>query len=383
MDLFTLALAKGFAKSYADKLALGITSVRVEDTTVYFTILDTGEEVSVTLPTPKDGVSIENVVLNADNTITCEMSDGTTKTTDPLTINTTNIAYTTNKDSSIKNVKQALDKAMNISASTLNYTTTEDATVTNVKDALDLLFEEGGGVLEEEIKPNVSMGSVKANYPVGTPLETIIRDMLQEKIAPTVNVSINPNKTLYDVVSESVTSLTINATITKKTNPIAKVEFYVNGALKHTVTTNVANGGTVPYIYNTEIKETTTIKVVVTDSEGLSATQSKTITFVPNSYYGIIDASIGEPTEAIIKTLNKVLKTSKAYTYEGITTDWGKVCYCYDKSMGDLVSIKDPINSLNYTSEFAKTTVIVDGIEMLCYTKLEPSSAENVALRFE
>lgn len=376
---------KAFAasKSYTNQVALGIGSMRVEDTTVYFTIVETGEEVSVTLPTPKDGVSIENVVLNTDNTITCEMSDGTTKTTDPLVVNTTNIAYTTNKDSSIKNVEQALDKAMNISASTLDYTTTEDSAATNVKTALDLLFEKGGGVLEEEIKPNVSMGSVKANYPVGTPLETIIRDMLQEKIAPTANVSINPNKTLYDVVSESVTSLTINATITKKTNPIAKVEFYVNGALKHTVTTNVANGGTVPYIYNTEIKETTTIKVVVTDSEGLSATQSKTITFVPNSYYGIIDASIGEPTEAIIKTLNKVLKTSKAYIYEGITTDWGKVCYCYDKSMGDLVSIKDPINSLNYTSEFAKTTVIVDGIEMICYTKLEPSSAENVTLRFE
>lgn len=280
-------------------------------------------------------------------------------------------------------VKDTFAEKGSVTINTLDYTNADEPTVNNVKTALDLLFEEGGGVLEEEINPNVSMGSVKSNYPVGTPLEVIIRDMLQEKIAPTVSVSINPNKTLYDVVSESVTSLTINATTIKKTNPIAKVEFYVNDALKHTVTSGVANGGTVPYIYNTEIKETTTIKVVVTDSEGLSATQSKTITFVPNSYYGIIDASIGEPTEAIIKTLNKVLKTSKAYTYEGITTDWGKVCYCYDKSMGDLVSIKDPINSLNYTSEFAKTTVIVDGIEMLCYTKLEPSSAENVTLRFE
>lgn len=280
-------------------------------------------------------------------------------------------------------VKNTFTKKTDMTAEKLSYTNADEAGIDNVKEALDLLFEEGGGVLEEEINPNVSMGSVKTNYPVGTPLEVIIRDMLQEKIAPTVSVSINPNKTLYDIVSESVPSLTINATIVKKTNPIEKVEFYVNGALKHTVTSGVANGGTFPYVYNTEIKETTTIKVVVTDSEGLSATQSKTITFVPNSYYGIIDASIGEPTEAIIKTLNKVLKTSKAYTYEGITTDWGKVCYCYDKSMGDLVSIKDPINSLNYTSEFAKITVIVDGIEMLCYTKLEPSSAENVTLRFE
>lgn len=382
MDLFTLALAKGFAKSYADKLALGITSVRVEDTTVYFTIVETGEEVSVTLPTPKDGVSIENVVLNADNTITCEMSDGTTKTTDPLTINTTNIAYTTSKDSSIKNVKQALDKAMDISASTLNYTTTEDVTVTNVKDALDLLFEEGGGVLEEEIKPNVSMGSVKANYPVGTPLETIIRDMLQEKIAPTVNVSINPNKTLYDVVSESVTSLTINATITKKTNPIAKVEFYVNGALKHTVTNNVANGGTVPYIYNTEIKETTTIKVVVTDSEGLSATQSKTITFVGRSYYGYIEPDV-EVSEAVIKTLqHNILQNTKALTYSGITCTYHRIVYCYDKAFGELSTIIDPINNFSYNNSFEKKTITVDGIEKWCYILIQATGADDVTIRF-
>lgn len=279
-------------------------------------------------------------------------------------------------------VKNTFTKKTDMTAEKLSYTNADEAGIDNVKKALDLLFEEGGGVLEEEINPNVSMGSVKANYPVGTPLEVIIRDMLQEKIAPTVSVSINPNKTLYDIVSESVPSLTINATIVKKTNPIEKVEFYVNGALKHTVTSGVANGGTFPYVYNTEIKETTTIKVVVTDSEGLSATQSKTLTFVGMSYYGYIEPNV-EVSEAVIKTLqHNVLQNTKALTYSGITCTYHRIVYCYDKAFGELSTIIDPINNFSYNNSFEKKTITVDGIEKLCYILIQPTGADDVTVKF-
>lgn len=85
-------------------------------------------------------------------------------------------------------VKNNFEKKGAVTADSLTYSNSEDPAVTSVKSALDLLFEEGGGVLEEEIKPNVTMGSLKATYPVGTPLEEIIRDMLTEKIAPSVPV---------------------------------------------------------------------------------------------------------------------------------------------------------------------------------------------------
>ena len=380
MGLNIITLGSG--KNYTNQVALGIGNMRVEGTTVYFTLIDTGEEVSVTVRTPADGVSIENIVLNSDNTITCEMSDGTTKTTDPLVIDTTNIAYTTSKDATVKNVKNALDKAMNINVSTLDYTNNVDATVTNVKGALDKLMTKTDSELEAPLTPNVQIGTLKSSYPKGTPLEEIIRDMLTEKIAPKVTLSISPSKMLYDIVTESISSLTINATVTKQTYDVAKITYYINDVVVKENSTNVANGGSFPYIYNTEINDTVVIKVIVEDKEGLKTTVTKTITFVPNSYYGILDTSVGEPTEAIIKTLNKTLKTTKAFTYEGITTDWGKVCYCYPKSFGELTSIKDPVNSLNYTSEFFKVTVNVDGHDMLCYVKLEPSSADNVTLSF-
>lgn len=51
LDIMTL----GASKEYANMVALGISNMRVEGTTVYFTIAESGQEVSVTLPTPADG----------------------------------------------------------------------------------------------------------------------------------------------------------------------------------------------------------------------------------------------------------------------------------------------------------------------------------------
>lgn len=290
--------------------------------------------------------------------------------------------YTNANDASITNAKEALDKAMDINVDTLGYENDVDVTIDNVRGALDKLMTKTDSELEAPLTPNVVMGTLKSSYPKGTPLEEIIRDMLTEKIAPKVVINLSPSTTLYDAVTGSISSLTINATVTKQTYDVAKITYYINDVIVKENTSNVANGGSFPYIYNTEINDTVVIKVVVIDTEGLKTTVTKTIEFVPNSYYGILDANIGEPTEAIIKTLNKTLKTTKAFTYEGITTDWGKVCYCYPKSFGELTSIKDPVNSLNYTSEFFKVTVNVDGYDMLCYVKLEASAAENVTLSF-
>ena len=72
-------LTLGASKTYTNMVALGIGNMRVEDATVYFTLAATGEEVSVTLPTPKDGVSIETVEIDDNNHLICTLSDGTTQ----------------------------------------------------------------------------------------------------------------------------------------------------------------------------------------------------------------------------------------------------------------------------------------------------------------
>ena len=281
-------------------------------------------------------------------------------------------------------IKNNFEKKGAVTAEKLEYSNAEEPAINNVKSALDLLFEEGGGVLEAEIKPNVIMGSVKSEYPVGTSIEEIIRDMLTEKIAPNVAISLNPATTLYDEVKDSISSLTINAIVTKKTNDIKKIEYFVNNSLvKTNETAGVAAGGAFPYIYNTTIDDDVTIKVVVTDIEGMTATASKTITFIGQSYYGLVDAGTGEPSEAIIKALNKKLKDTKKYVYSGITTDWAKICYAYPAELGKLTSIMDKVNNFNYTTSFQLNTKTIDGISYYVYTLIEPTGADGVELTFE
>lgn len=302
----------------------------------------------------KDGVSIENIEINSNYELVCYLSDGSTIITDPILMKVEDIAYTTSTNSSIKNVKNALDN----------------------------LFE-NSGTIGEEFKPSLKPGSVKDKYSANTPLKDIIKDMLTEKIPPTLTLTLNPSTLIYDEVSDSINSLTINATVAKKTNPIKKIEYFINNVSVKVNETGVSSGGTFPYIYNTLINDDTVIKVVVSDDVGLSTTATKTITFIGNSYYGLIDADSGEPSAALVKTLNKNLKTTKKFVYSGITTNWAKVCYAYPAELGKLTSIMDKVNNFNYTSSFQLTTKEIDGISYYIYTLIDPTGADNVELTFE
>lgn len=266
-------------------------------------------------------------------------------------------------------------------AENVTYDNTNEPDISNVKEMLDKLIAQGGGVTKQVIKPNVQQGSVKTSYPVGTLIEEIIIDMLTEKIPPAVTINLNPSTALYNIVTDSVSSITINATVTKNTNAIKQVDYYVNDELVHSNTSATANG-TYPYIYNTVINETTTFKIIVTDSEGLTSTALKKIEFYPVIYYGIIDANTGEPTEALIKTLSTKLQNTKTFIYEGITTDWGKVCVCIPKMLGTVTSIFDTINNMSYNISFARTTVSVDGYEYEVLTQIDASAADNITLKF-
>ena len=75
MDIVTYKLSQ----KYADKVAAGFSSVRVDGLDIIFTLND-GKTVTVTVPAPKDGqdgVSITNVSLNQQSHLICTLSDGT------------------------------------------------------------------------------------------------------------------------------------------------------------------------------------------------------------------------------------------------------------------------------------------------------------------
>lgn len=369
MDILSYALSKKFTEDTA--IGLGavkgapctISSIQDngDSTTLTFKWTGTDGTVQSSTMTVKNGISVTSVDLDeTTNKLTCAMSDGSIQ------------------ECGIVNVVTDVSK--------IEYTPSVDATIHTVEDALNKLITKTDAELESPLTCSVAMGNIVSGttFPKGTPLEEIVRQMLTQYIKPTVNLVLNPSTTLYDKIEDSVSSITLNAVVTKKTSDIAKVEFYVNNTLAHTITSNVVNGGTFPYVYSpaTPINDNTTFRVVVTDVEDGEGTMSKAIEFIAKSYYGILSADLGDVTEANIKALNNTLKNTKKYVYSGITTDWGKVCYAYPSELGALTSIKDEVNNLNYTNSFEKTTVTVDGIEYFVYTQIDPTASTNNELTF-
>lgn len=248
-------------------------------------------------------------------------------------------------------------------------------------DAGEINTTEG---LDEDLIATVNIGTVTSGkkYVKGTSLESIIRDILIKVEAPGITLSLDPSKTVYDVVSETITSITLKANVTKKTYEVKKLEFYLDDVLIGSK--DITTGGMNNYVYTpaTPIKVTCVFKVVVSDTENNSNSASSTVNFVGNSYYGIVEPTVGEPTESQIKALNKELKISKGYVYKNITCDYNKVVYAYPVSFGALTSIKDVENNINYTNSFTRTTVKIDGIDYYCYTLNEPTGADGVNVTF-
>lgn len=83
MDIITLSLAK----KYANKVAAGYSSVKVDGMNLIFTLND-GSEVTMAIPAPadgkdgadgaagKDGLSVQNLSIDDDGSLLCHMSDG-------------------------------------------------------------------------------------------------------------------------------------------------------------------------------------------------------------------------------------------------------------------------------------------------------------------
>ena len=346
MDVVTLAIVN---KKIAGVLA-GIDRIEVDDVNrrliFYF---PNGTTATMNFPIPRDGASIVEIKINEEGKMVCRMSDNRVVVSDDP-IQTANAATVAYKETTVENV-------------------------------LNELTANGGGVLKEAIVPTGDLLRGK-NYPAGTPIENILRDLLCPYAKPTVTLTINPSTTLYDKVTDVVNSIGMTAKAVKATENISKVEFYVGNILVNTVTSGVENGGTFTYAYNTTISTDTTFKAVVTDTKGGSNTSTKSIKFVGRSYYGIVDASLSSLNAEEIKAHSNTLKDTKKLTYAGITTDMGKVYYAYPTSFGALTSIKDLVNNLNYTTSFTQSTVSVDGMDYYVYLQIDSAAATNVELTF-
>ena len=253
---------------------------------------------------------------------------------------------------------------------------------------LDFAIEASDGLLPNDIYCNTTVGGIKAGttIPKGTSYGTIFQMLLTTYQAPVLSISLTPSTTLYEKGVDSVTGLKVLAQVTKKTNPISSIQWYINNSLVDELTSadGISNGGNYTYSHNATISNDVTIKVVVTDSENKTVTKEIPIKFVGMSYYGILDKNMTSPTETDIIGMNKILKDTKTFVYSNITTSMGKICYAYPKIFGALTSIKDKTINIDYSNgTFNLLEMTINGLEYYVYFKAVASSASGVELTFE
>lgn len=244
----------------------------------------------------------------------------------------------------------------------------------------------GQAQLQQPLTATVEIGNITngKTYTKGTNLEDIIRDMLIKYLPPAITLSTIPAIKLYDIVTDSISTIILSASTTKKTKDITKISFYAGETLINEINTGVAGGGNFQYQYTpvAPINSNITFKAVVTDDKQAS-TATYVIKFVGKSYYGICDANVSDPDATVIKSGSSVLKDTKNLTYSGITTEWGKVFYAYPKSFGALTYIKDEVNNINYFDSFQRSEITVDNIDYYCYTLIEPTGATDNQIVFK
>ena len=394
MDIISYSLCKKIAASAVS----GVQSMSVSGQTLTINTKDSGV-LTMTFPKPRDGISVTDIDVNANNQIVFTMSDGTEFISGKIpTVKGDPFKYSDFTPEQLDALK---------GDSGVSPTITENASNTDKIYRLDIETVDGkfttpnlkgadgqGGTGGDTYTGTsaVNLGGIKNNQVFDkTPLPDVIDMLLHPYEKPSMTLGINPVKTIYDTVSETLSSITINANVTKKSENIKEVRFYVDNVLVKTDTTH-PTGGLVSYThtFSPATNKTFNVKIECEDIKGTSSkiSANTNVYFVGQSYYGVIedDGSDFTITETLIKGLSETsLKIKKALTYKNINATFGRIVYAYPKNLptgGELTSIKDQGTGWSVFDSYAKQEVTVDGIIYICYYLIDPAGFDGVTMIF-
>lgn len=240
------------------------------------------------------------------------------------------------------------------------------ATYMTQKDALELVIDSAESKITRTIIVNTEIGSYKPGDKIdmGENLTDVIEKLVTVYQTPGLTVTLNPSTTLYEKGVDSVTGLKVLAQVTKKTNPISSIQWYINNSLVDELTSadGISNGGNYTYTHNATISNDVTIKVVVTDSENKTVTKEIPIKFVFPTYVGVVDNGNVDSAN-IVANCTKLIREKAVYTQK-FTANFQTVVFA---SIWELTSI---INQNNYEviSNFTKSSISVNGTTYYVYS---------------
>ena len=384
MDIITYALSKKIA---AHALS-GVQSMSINGQTLIINTKD-GGVLTMTFPTPKDGVSVTDIDVNANNQIVFTMSDGT--------------EFISGKIPTVKGDKgdpfkysdftpeqlTALKGADGVSPIiTENVNNTDDIYRLDITTDTGTIITpnlKGGGSGSSEVFDRtdltaVTVGGLNSGSSVkNKTTKEVLESILFPYQKPTVSFSISPNTTVYES-GTTVSSIKFTISATKKSDIIQSIKVYDGSTLLTTITSGVASGGTFTYTYSCNITSNTTLKVEVSDGTS-TVSATKNITFANKSYYGFV-ADGTTVNETVIKALqNNVLKTSKGLNYTGINCTDSKIVYAYPQNQGLLNSILDG-SGFDYIDSYDCTNITVDGVNYNVYVMIDPTTLDGFTQKF-
>ena len=384
MDIISYSLSKKIAASAVS----GVSSMSVDGTTLNIDTND-GQRLQMVFPQPKDGVSVTDIDVNANNQIVFTMSDGTEFISgriptvkgdkgDPFKYSD----FTPEQLSALKGadgVSPIITENVNNTDDIYRLDITTD-TGTIITPNLKGGGSGGSEVFDRTDLTAVTVGGLNSGSSVkNKTTKEVLESILFPYQKPTVSFSISPNTTVYES-GTTVSSIKFTISATKKSDSIQSIKVYDGSTLLTTITSGVANGGTFTYTYSCNITSNTTLKVEVSDGTSTVST-TKNITFANKSYYGFV-ADGTTVNETVIKALqNNVLKTSKALKYTGINCTNSKIVYAYPQNQGLLSSILDG-SGFDYIDSYNCTNITVDGVKYNVYVMIDPTTLDGFMQKF-
>lgn len=289
-----------------------------------------------------------------------------------------------------------------------------ELTIDGVKTILYAPNDGGGGgsaELSDDLTTAISVGGIDSGvtYEAGTPLETIIRDLLEPTLYPSFtnpSASLSYSADTYYAVGATVGSKsgivslnrgTINpsyGTSGKRSGVATGYAISTSGADTEFSDTSESSGSfTVPALTRAQ-KGSIVITGSVSYAQGEQPKDSKgnnydsplpsgtvsatkTIQFIQPYYYGASNsATIADFTGL---TQNVTAKGQKTFNY---TTNNQYMVFAFDSAYGNLKTILDG-NGFDVTGGWTKNTVTVNGFSYYVYVSNSPTTDTNAPFTFK
>lgn len=234
-----------------------------------------------------------------------------------------------------------------------------------VAEALSSISSSGGGA--GDTTTPYSGFSARFGEPFDTlgTNQTLLQILDLSYLGPALSFSASGSGTLREK-GNAVTASTLTASVTKKSDDIAKIEFFFNNVSINIQEppSNIGSGSTVYGWTGSFSDSPATFKAEITDT-GISGgpttvSSSASFSFVYPYYEGV--GAAGLDATGIVANLNKVVRASSNSV--GVTSSpvGQKIYFCYPAAYPALTSILDPSN-FEVLSAFTQRSVSITGLD--------------------